>query len=1022
MRRKPGRTALAATSILCSLILAACNCAPTLRYVSVAPASGATIFATAVSTTSGETTTTTITPCTTQQFAATAYYSDGSQKDISSVAGWGSSNTNAATINSAGLASAASAVTAAGGTSIITATAGGASATANLAVDILTSIAVTPTAATVPLGGTQQYAATGNFTVAGGSTTTMDLTTQVAWSVTGGTTSADGSTNANSVASIGTATGLLTATGAVGTTTTVTASICTASGSTGVTVAAPAAQTLLISPRVQSIIAGQTIDFTAVVVNTDGSSSPVTLPLVWTSGTPAVASIISQAAGDGLATGLTAGETVITAQMGTGDTAITGTTTLTVSAAVARFAYVLNFVDGSASAYAPHAATGAFTPLGKSSSSANQLIPHPSGMFVYSLNAGNTISVLNVDPVSGALSASAVPATPAVGTGTEFAALDPSGRWLYVVDGTSNMVFAFSVNQSTGALTAIGTGTATGSSPLQVLVAPNDQFVYVINSSAAGSVSAYSIGATGALTALTAPTTVLNTPAYSAIDPASAYLFVPTSGDNTVVPFTIGTDGTLTAGTPFTFTPALTAGADRLVATAVDPTSKFLYVVDAGTSSETTTTGSLYALSIGAGGALTQTINSGSPYALGNLPNSVVLDPSGTIVMVANNADNTISVFTAAADGSLTPDNLVEAAGAPAFPVFINGAAEATSSVSAVVAANITNGTLSAFTADSTGALTAVGTPFAGLAGNSKIANVPFGTSIFTTSHTAKDIGGYNVDTTSATPFSQIAAPVVLPGAAGSVIIDAGGNYAYVADTDNNTVTSVPVSSSTIGPLGSSVTVAGGVLSLASDPQTTLIYALGTNTITAIRANSSGAISLGPVLTVTGTWSAGAVSPDGRYLVAVDSATNTLTVFAITAVGGTGTPADGTLTAVTGSTAIAIPGANTVSAVAFDPLNRGFAVTDSAANTVTPFQFAAGVVTAKTAVTTPTGATSAAVDPTGSFLFVGIYGNPTATPPVPGGVQAYSISTTSGPALTAVGSPVTTDLGTWGVGVLSTVQ
>jgi 6-phosphogluconolactonase (cycloisomerase 2 family) len=992
----------------------------------VAPASGATIFATAVSTTSGETTTTTITPCTTQQFAATAYYSDGSQKDISSVAGWSSSNTNAATIDTSGLASAASAVTAAGGTSIITATAGGASATANLAVDILTSITVAPAAGTVPLGGTQQYTATGTLTVAGGSTTTMDLTTQVAWSVTGGTTSADGSTNSNSVASIGTATGTLTATGAVDSTTTVTASICTASGSTTVTVAAPAAQTLLISPRVQSIVVGQTIDFTSVVVNTDGSTSPVTLPLVWTSGTPAVASIISQTAGDGLATGLTAGETVITATMGTGDTAITGTTTLTVSAAVARFAYVLNFADGSASGYAPQAATGAFTPLGKSSSSANQLVPHPSGMFVYSLNVGNTISVLTVDPVSGALSASAAPTTPAVGTGTEFAALDPSGRWLYVVDGTSNMVFAFSIDQSTGALTAIGTGTATGSSPLQVLVAPNDQFVYVINSSAAGSVSVYSINTTttpGALTALTGPTTVLNAPAFSAIDPASAYLFVPTSGDNTIVPFTIGTDGTLTAGTPFTFTPALTTS-DFLKAVAVDPTSKFLYVVDAGTSSETTTTGNLYALSIGAGGALTQTINGGSPYALGNLPNSVVLDPTGTILMVANNADNTVSVFTAAADGSLTPDNLVEAAGAPAFPVFINGAAEATSSVSAVVAANIANSTLSAFTADSTGALTVVGTPLAGLAGNSKVTDIPFGTSIFTTSHTAKDLGGYNVDTTSTTPFSQIAAPVVLPGAAGSAIVDLSGSYAYVADTDNNTVTSVPVSSSTIGPVGSSVTVAGGVLSMASDPQTTLLYALGTNTITAIRAHSTGAISLGPALTVTGTWTAGAVSPDGRYLVAVDFGTKTLTVFAITAVGGTGSPADGTLTAVTGSTAVAIPGANTVSSVVFDPLNRGFAVTDSGANSVTPFSIdSTGAVVAKTAVTTPTGATSAAVDPTGSFLFVGIYGDPTATPPVPGSVQAYSISSSSGsPALTAVGSPVNADLGTWGVGVLSTVQ
>ena len=251
MRRKPGRTALAATSILCSLILAACNCAPTLRYVSVAPAS-ATIFATAVSSTSGETTTTTLTPCTTQQFAATAYYSDGSQKDISSAAGWGSSNTSAATVDATGFASVASTVTATGGTSVISATSGGASATANLAVNILTAIEVTPAAKTVPLGGTQQYTAMGTFNVAGGTTTTMDLTTQVAWSVTGGTTSEgeDGSTNANSIATIGTATGLLTSDGEGQDqgTTNVIATLCTVSGSTPVTVGPPTAQILKITP------------------------------------------------------------------------------------------------------------------------------------------------------------------------------------------------------------------------------------------------------------------------------------------------------------------------------------------------------------------------------------------------------------------------------------------------------------------------------------------------------------------------------------------------------------------------------------------------------------------------------------------------------------------------------------------------------------------------------------------------------------------------------------------------------
>ena len=62
----------------------------------------------------------------------------------------------------------------------------------------------------------------------------------------------------------------------------------------------------------------------------------------------------------------------------------------------------------------------------------------------------------------------------------------------------------------------------------------------------------------------------------------------------------------------------------------------------------------------------------------------------------------------------------------------------------------------------------------------------------------------------------------------------------------------------------------------------------------------------------------------------------------------------------------------------------------------------------------------AVIDPTGSFLFVGVFGNPTASTPVLGGVQVYTISSTFG--LTAVGTPVNADLGTWGVGILNTVQ
>jgi 6-phosphogluconolactonase (cycloisomerase 2 family) len=998
MRRKPSFE-LAAVSVLCCMILAACNCAPTLRYVSVAPAS-ATIFLAA--NTSGATTT--YVSCTTQQFAATAYYSDGSQADISSTAGWSSSNSSAATISAAGLATAATSAAPSGATTVISATAGGAAGTANLTVNVLTAIAVTPANATIPLGVSQAYTATGTFTTPGSKTPiTMDLTSQVTWSVPAG----------NTVASIDN-TGLLTTngTGQGQGTTTVSATLCGLSGSTGVTVGAPVPTTTVqIAPAAPTAAVGQTVDFTAAFLNTDGSTTPVSTPVAWTSGTTTVANVIATnpaAPYDGSVAALTTGTSTITATTGTAPNAYTATTTLTVAAAVARFAYVANRFDGSVSGYATHAANGHLTSLGKimanGTGQIDQVVAHPSGLFLYSIN-GDGVTVYSVNPVSGALTDAGLTGGALTAGGSYFGAVDPSGRWLYVASSslTTQQVSAFSINQSTGALTLIGSVPNPATSPSDLHVTPNGQFVYVINSD--NSISAYAINSTtGALTAVTNPTTTLNSPVFGAIDPTSTYLFVANHGNSTITPFTIGTTGALTAGTPFAVT-----GATNLGSLVVDPTSKFLYVVDP-------TAPGVFVLSIGTGGALTQTINGGSAYPLGSQPLGIAIDPTGKTVLVANDTSNTLSVFTAAADGSLTADPQVQTAGGPAFPVFVNGTAEAASSVSSVVAANSTAGTLSDFTLGSTGALTAVNTtPFASVAGNSYVATS--GTSVFTSSPSAMELAGYTVNPASATAtFTSVGTPVTLAGAAGSVIADAGGSNVYVADTTNGTVSEYATSN--LNGVNTAFTVPGGVLSLASDPETTVIYALGANSLTPLLTSANnGALVLGTAVTTTDKWVAGAVSPSGQWLAAVDAITNTIQVFSISPVIKSGT--DGNLTAA--GSPVAIPVAMTVSSVAWDPLGRILVVTDSKANTVTPFKVSStGTLTAGTALTTPTGATQAVFDPTGSWLFVGVNGTTTPAPGTAGGVQVYQVASSG--ALTAVGTPVAADLGTWGVGVLNTVQ
>src|SRR6516162_1914899 len=152
MRKYPGRFGLAAASLACLLVLAACSSgSPTLLHITVSPQT-ATISATD-----------------TQQFTAMAFYSDGSSKDATSLVTWASSNTNVATITPAGLATAGTTA----GTSTISATYLGASASAMLTVkQTFTAIVVSCTPASVTISLTSNCTATGN-------PGTVDITTSV---------------------------------------------------------------------------------------------------------------------------------------------------------------------------------------------------------------------------------------------------------------------------------------------------------------------------------------------------------------------------------------------------------------------------------------------------------------------------------------------------------------------------------------------------------------------------------------------------------------------------------------------------------------------------------------------------------------------------------------------------------------------------------------------------------------------------------------------------------------------------
>ena len=244
----------------------------------------------------------------TQQLTATATYSDQTTANVTTTVSWMSSNAAFITVNSAGLATGVGA-----GSTAVTASLSGVTGTDMLTVaaapKTVTSIAVTPSGVSVAVGATQQLTATATYS----DQTTANVTTTVSWM----------SSNAAfvTVNSAGLATGV----GAGSTS--VTASLSGVTGTDMLTVAAAQQKTLAsiaVTPLNPSISVGATQQLTATATYSDQTTANVTTAVSWMSANAAFATVSSA----GLATGVAAGSTSVTASLG----GITGSDTLKVAA------------------------------------------------------------------------------------------------------------------------------------------------------------------------------------------------------------------------------------------------------------------------------------------------------------------------------------------------------------------------------------------------------------------------------------------------------------------------------------------------------------------------------------------------------------------------------------------------------------------------------------------------------------------------------------------------------------------
>ncbi len=230
-----------------------------------------------------------VAPGTSQQFAASAHYSDGISIQLANGVAWTSSNSAVATVDATGLAQGLTA-----GSATITASYTGSAGTASLTVTqaALQSLAISPASPSIPAGATQQFTATGRYSDG----TTGKVTSGIVWrSSNTAVATVDGTGLATALAA-GTTTLTATATGGITNTALLTVSRATLTY-ISISPASPPAMGIGLSQK-----------FTATAYYSDNTGIVLTAA-AWESSNAAVVSVD----GTGLARSVSPGTATITA-------------------------------------------------------------------------------------------------------------------------------------------------------------------------------------------------------------------------------------------------------------------------------------------------------------------------------------------------------------------------------------------------------------------------------------------------------------------------------------------------------------------------------------------------------------------------------------------------------------------------------------------------------------------------------------------------------------------------------------